>query len=72
MKYKYLLLFAVCLASCSSGGGDSSDAYPNVVTEFAVIRTNDACTMVEFTTDDGRTYAISPARPWPSLWASVR
>ncbi len=59
MKYKYLLLFAVCLASCSSGGGDSSDAYPNVVTEFATIRTDDAGTMVEFTTDDERTYSIA-------------
>ena len=59
MKVKYILLFAVCLIFSCKGGDDTSDVYPNVVTEFAVIRTNDAGTMVEFTTDDGRTYAIS-------------
>ena len=59
MKVKYFLLFAVCLIFSCKGGDDTSDVYPNVVTEFAVIRTNDAGTMVEFTTDDGRTYAIS-------------
>ena len=59
MKVKYILLFAVCLLFSCKGGDDTSDVYPNVVTEFAVIRTNDAGTMVEFTTDDGRTYAIS-------------
>ena len=59
MKVKYILLFAICLIFSCKGGDDTSDVYPNVVTEFAVIRTNDAGTMVEFTTDDGRTYAIS-------------
>lgn len=59
MKLKYFLpVMIVCLAACK-GSDDTSDLYPNVVTEFATIRTNDAGTMVEFTTDDGRTYAIS-------------
>ena len=50
-------LLLLCLFSCK--GDDSSDFYPNVVTEFATIRTDDAGIMVEFTTDDERTYTIS-------------
>ena len=53
------LFLLLLVLACCKGGDDTSDVYPNVVTEFAVIRTNDAGTMVEFTTDDGRTYAIS-------------
>ena len=53
------LLCAVCLISCSKGGDDSSDFYPNLVTEFATIRTDAVGTMTEFTTDDERTYTIS-------------
>lgn len=49
-------LLLILLASC---GKDSSDFYPNVITEFAMIRTDGDGTMVEFTTDDGRTYAIT-------------
>ncbi|MBQ7526636.1 MAG: hypothetical protein IJT11_02775 [Bacteroidaceae bacterium] len=52
-----LLLLLALLFSCT--GDDVSDIYPNVVTEFAMIRTDDAGTMTEFTTDDGRTYTIS-------------
>ncbi|MBR6031965.1 MAG: hypothetical protein IKP36_08410 [Bacteroidaceae bacterium] len=59
MKFKYLLLFAVCLASCSSDDDDASDFYPNVITEFAMIRTDDAGRMTAFTTDDNRTYTIA-------------
>lgn len=47
-----LLLF-----SCS--GDDASDFYPDIITEFAMIRTNDLGTMVELTTDDERIYTIS-------------
>ena len=46
------------LVSCS-GDNDSSDFYPNVITEFATIRTDDAGTMTEFTTDDERTYTVA-------------
>jgi len=53
------LLCAACLVSCSKSGDDSSDFYPNIVTEFATIRTDAAGTMTEFTTDDERTYTIS-------------
>ena len=52
-----LLLLLLLIASCS--GDDSSDMYPNVVTEFAMIRTDDAGTMIELTTDDERTYTLS-------------
>ena len=52
-----LLLLIVFIASCS--GNDSSDFYPNVVTEFATIRTDNSGTMTELTTDDERTYTIS-------------
>ena len=48
-----LLLFISCK------GDDSSDFYPNVITEFVMIRTDDAGTMVELTTDDERTYTIT-------------
>ena len=58
MKKFVLILITVCLfASCK--GDDSSDFYPNVITEFAIIRTDDAGTMIEFTTDDDRTYTLS-------------
>lgn len=44
--------------ACCKGGDDSSDFYPNVVTEFAVIKTDDAGIMASLTTDDDCTYAI--------------
>ena len=49
-----LLVFACC-----KGGDDSSDFYPNVVTEFVTVKTDDSGTMTQFTTDDERTYTIS-------------
>lgn len=49
-----LLVFACC-----KGGDDSSDIYPNVLTEFAMIRTDASGTMIELTTDAGRTYTLS-------------
>ena len=52
------LLLLLLLLVCCKDGDDSSDFYPNVVTEFAMIRTDDAGTMTEFTTDDERTYTI--------------
>ena len=52
------LLLLLLFSSCKKGD-DSSDFYPNVVTEFATIKTDAAGTMIEFTTDDKRTYTIS-------------
>ena len=49
-----LLVFACC-----KGGDDSSDFYPNVVTEFAMVRTDASGKMFELTTDAGRTYTLS-------------
>lgn len=46
-----LLLF-----SCKDSG---DDFYPNVVNEFATIRTDASGTMVELTTDDEHTYNLS-------------
>lgn len=54
-------LLLLCLFSCK-GGDDTSDFYPNIITEFAMIRTDDAGTMVELTTDDERTYTITNPR----------
>jgi len=59
MKYKYLLLFVVCLVAACKNGDDSSDFYPNVITEFAMIQTDASGTMTELITDDNRTYTIS-------------
>ena len=53
------LLLLLLLLVCCKDGDESSDFYPNVVTEFATIRTDDSGTMTEFTTDDERTYTIS-------------
>ena len=53
-----LLLLLLLVASCS-GDNDASDFYPNVVTEFAMIRTDASGSMVELTTDDERTYTLS-------------
>ena len=59
MKKVFLLLLIACLASCKDDGEDSSDFYPNVVTDFAMIRSDNAGTMIEFTTDDECTYTLS-------------
>ena len=59
MKKYVLFILIACLTSCKNDGDDSSDFYPNVVTEFAMIRTDAAGTMTELTTDDGRTYTIA-------------
>ena len=53
-----LLLLLLLMASCS-GDNDASDFYPNVVTEFAMIRTDASGTMIELTTDDERTYTLT-------------
>ena len=58
MKKLGLFMLIVCFVSCSKDD-DSSDFYPNVVTEFATIRTDDAGTLAELTTDDERTYTIA-------------
>ena len=51
-------LFLLLIASCSRND-DSSDFYPNVITEFAMIRTDDAGTMIELTTDDNRIFTLT-------------
>ena len=57
-KLKIGVLFGglLLLSSCKDS---SDDFYPNVVTEFAMLRTDDSGTMVELTTDDERTYTLS-------------
>lgn len=57
----FLLLFILCLVSCSKSD-DSSEFYPNIVNEFAIIWTDETGTMVELTTDDGCTYTIANPR----------
>ena len=52
-----LLLLLALVFSCK--GDDSSDFYPNVVTEFATVQTDSEGTTTQFTTDDDRTYTIS-------------
>lgn len=59
MKKYVLLLLIACLVSCNKGDDDASDFYPDILTEFAMIRTDDAGTMVELTTDDELNYTIS-------------
>ena len=51
-----IMVSLICLVSCKNGGEE--DFYPNVVTEFATIRTDAEGTMKEITTDDEHTYAI--------------
>ena len=53
----------VCLVSSCKDSDDASDFYPNVVTEFAMLRTDDAGTMVELTTDDERVYTLKNPQP---------
>ena len=57
-KLKIGLLFGGLLLLFSCKGGDDG-IYPNVITEFATIRTDAEGTMTELTTDDERTYIIS-------------
>lgn len=59
MNKPLLLLLLVCLAACSKGGGDDMDFYPSILTEFAMVRTNDAGTMVELTRDNNSTYTLT-------------
>jgi hypothetical protein len=59
MKKCVLLLLVAALASCNNGDDDASDFYPNILTEFAMIRTDDAGTMIELTTDNEQTYTIT-------------
>lgn len=58
MKKLVLFLLVVCLFSCKDND-NSSDIYPNVITEFAMIKTDASGTMTELTTDDERTYTIN-------------
>ena len=53
-----LLLVLLLVSSCKDSD-ETSDIYPNVVTEFAMIRTNGEGEMIELTTDDNRTYTLS-------------
>lgn len=53
-----LFTLLLLIASCK-GDDDTSDIYPNVITEFALIKTDASGTMTELTTDDNRTYTIS-------------
>ena len=57
------LLLLLLLLVCCKDGDDSSDFYPNVVTDFAMVRTDDSGTMIELTTDDERTYTLSNPQP---------
>ena len=59
MKKVALFLLTTCLLICCKDGDDSSDFYPNVITEFAMIRTDASGAMIELTTDDNRTYTLS-------------
>ncbi|MBQ2300168.1 MAG: hypothetical protein II279_01660, partial [Bacteroidaceae bacterium] len=59
MKKCMLLLLVAALASCNNGDDEASDFYPNILTEFAMIRTDDAGTMIELTTDNEQTYTIA-------------
>lgn len=58
MKHSSLCIMVslICLVSCKNGGEE--DFYPNILTEFATIRTDASGTMKELTTDDERTYTI--------------
>lgn len=61
MKSEKLKIGVLCSAllllfSCKDS---SDDFYPNVVTEFAMLRTDDSGTMIELTTDDEHTYTLS-------------
>lgn len=58
MKHSCLcIIFSIlCLVSCKNG--EEENFYPNVVTEFATIRTDASGTMKELTTDDEHTYTI--------------
>lgn len=58
MKHSCLCIMVslICLVSCKNGGEE--DFYPNILTEFATIRTDASGTMKELTTDDERTYTI--------------
>jgi len=59
MKKLVLFMLIACLVSCKNDGDDLSNIYPNIVTEFAMIRTDDSGTMIELTTDDECTYTIN-------------
>lgn len=59
MKKCVWLLLVAALASCNKDDDEASDFYPNILTEFAMIRTDDAGTMIELTTDNEQTYTIA-------------
>ena len=50
-----VFLLLIFLASC----GNDSDFYPNVVTEFAMVETDDAGRLSKLITDDETTYVIT-------------
>ena len=51
------IVLLLCFFSCK--GDDESEFYPNVITEFVLIRTDASGTMTELTTDAGRIYTLS-------------
>ena len=56
-SFIYITFTMLCLLSCKDGGEENF--YPNVITEFAMIKTDAEGAMTELTTDDERTYVIS-------------
>lgn len=59
MKKVAVILLTACLFICCKDDEESSDFYPNILTEFATIKTDGSGTMTELTTDDESTYTIS-------------
>lgn len=59
MKHSCLciIISILCFVSCKNE--EEENFYPNVVTEFATVRTDAYGTMIELTTDDERTYTLS-------------
>lgn len=54
-----VITLLLVMASACKRGGEGDGLYPSMLTEFALIRTDSNGTMVELTTDDGKTYVLS-------------
>ncbi len=54
-----LITLLLVMVSACKRGGEGDGLYPNMLTEFALIRTDSNGMMVELTTDEGKTYVIS-------------